>query len=589
MNTSAKLTIRFLLVTALLVGGAAAIAVGARGPAAAPPAGAPGAPAAPAVPIAPGTSIFGPNVLVFDPTSTNIQSQVDAVFKKQERAQFGADRYAILFKPGKYKANVQVGFYTHVAGLGASPDDVEVTGAVKATAGWMGGNATCTFWRCVENLSVVPSDDRGNSFWAVSQATAMRRVHIKGDLSLSLGGWSSGGFLADSRVDGRVNSGSQQQWFSRNNQWGGWSGGNWNMVFVGVTPPPSGNWPGRPYTVIEKAPVIREKPFLAMGQGGQFAVVVPDLRTEAGGTSWAAGTASSKSIPIEQFHIAMPGKDTAASINAALAGGKHLLLTPGIYRLEASLRVTRPGTVVLGLGYPTLVPTQGTPVISVADVDGVKVAGVLCDAGNPNSTVLVQMGDKGSTTSHAKDPSSLHDIFCRAGGMAVGTVDSMVVINSSDVIGDNFWLWRADHGSGAGWNSNKNANGITVNGQNVTLYGLFVEHQQQYQTVWNGNGGRLYFYQSELPYDPPSQDAWKHGTVNGYASYKVADTVTTHEAWGVGVYSVIRGGAVCDNAIEAPQGPGIKMRHLVAVRIAGRINYVINGKSPVNGQRATVD
>lgn len=552
---------------------------------------APGAAVVPVpMPAAGGAPDFGPNVLIFDPGMNDIQGKLDDVFKKQERAQFGQERFAILFKPGKYKATVQVGFYMQVAGLGQSPDDVEITGAVRAKANWMGGNATCNFWRAVENLSVNPTDDKGNSIWAVSQATAMRRVHVKGNLSLSDGGWSSGGFLADSKIDGRVNPGSQQQWFSRNDTWGGWNGGVWNMVFVGVAGAPQGNWPQRPYTIIDKTPLIREKPFLCVDARGHFEVMVPDLRTDApAGVSWGGTTPVGKAIPIEQFYIAHAGKDTAATMNAALAAGKNLLLTPGIYRLEASLMVTRPDTVVMGLGYANLVPTKGTPVLTVADVDGVKLAGILCDAGSPNSKTLVEIGEKTSATSHAKNPTSMHDIFVRAGGMAVGTVDCMVTINSNDVIGDNFWLWRADHGAGAGWNSNKNANGMIINGNNVTLYGMFVEHQQQYQTIWNGNGGRLYFYQSELPYDPPGQDAWKHGNVNGYASYKVADTVKTHEAWGVGVYSVIRGGTVCDNAIEAPEGPGIKMNHLTAVKIAGKINFVINGKNPVSGQRATAN
>jgi hypothetical protein len=102
-------------------------------------------------------------------------------------------------------------------------------------------------------------------------------------------------------------------------------------------------------------------------------------------------------------------------------------------------------------------------------------------------------------------------------------------INSNDTIVDHTWIWRADHGSGAGWTTNPSANGLVVNGNNVTAYGLFVEHHQQYQVLWNGNGGRTYFYQSEIPLRPagPGQlhqrlDA-KGARINGWASYKVAD------------------------------------------------------------------
>ena len=528
---------------------------------------------------------FGPNVLIFDPSMADIQTRIDAVFRKQERSQFGPDRFAYLFKPGKYNLDVQVGFYMQVLGLGRSPDDVSITGAVRSKATWMRSNATCNFWRTVENLSVTPTLENKINVWAVSQGVALRRTHIKGDMNLWDGGWSSGGFMADCKIDGQVNSGSQQQWFSRNDQWGKWVGGNWNMVFLGTVNPPEGSWPARPYTVIDKTPVIREKPYLFIDEAGRYFVMVPDLKTDgASGTTWSGGPTPGTALPIEQFHIARADKDTAASLNAALSQGKHLLLTPGIYHLDSAIRISRPGTVVLGLGYATLVPDKGTAAMEIADVDGVKVAGILCDASAVNSPTLLQVGQPGCSASHAADPIFLHDIYCRVGGAGVGTADCMVSINSSNVVGDNFWLWRADHGRGVGWTVNKNANGLIVNGNDVTIYGLFVEHCQEYQTIWNGNGGRVYFYQSEMPYDPPSQEAWRHGSVNGYASYKVADKVSTHEAWGLGVYCVFnRAPVVAENAIETPTAPGIRMHHMVSIRLGGGrpgsgINHVINGQ-----------
>lgn len=88
-------------------------------------------------------------------------------------------------------------------------------------------------------------------------------------------------------------------------------------------------------------------------------------------------------------------------------------------------------------------------------------------------------------------------MYFRVGGANYkGKVKNCVTINSNDVIGDNFWVWRADHGDNVGWNMNTAPNGIVINGDNVTMYGLFVEHFQEYQTIWNGNGGKLYFYQS---------------------------------------------------------------------------------------------
>ena len=253
----------------------------------------------------------------------------------------------------------------------------------------MGGNATCNFWRTVENLSVIPTGDKNPAtVWAVSQGGALRRTHIKGKLNLWDGGWSSGGFMADCQIDDRVVSGSQQQWFSRNCQWGQWRGAVWNMVFVGTVSPPSGDWPRRPYTVVDKTPVIREKPYLFI-DGDKYFVMVPSLATETAGTTWVKGATPGKKLPIEGFYLAHPGKDTALTINAALAQGKDLLLTPGIYPLEDAIRVTRPGTVVLGLGFATLIPQKGNPAMLVADVNDVSVGGLVIDAGTPNSSALL--------------------------------------------------------------------------------------------------------------------------------------------------------------------------------------------------------
>jgi hypothetical protein len=285
-----------------------------------------------------------------------IQKQIEEIFASQEQGQFNSNRYALLFKPGKDSLDIQVGFYTQVAGLGRSPDDVEVEGAVRVKARWMrNNNATCNFWRSAENLSVTPTIEGNVNVWAVSQATALRRVHVKGDLNLWYGGWSTGGFIADSVVDGEINSGSQQQWLCRNADWGSWIGGNWNMVFVGTTNPPPGRWPTKPYTVVDKTHIIREKPYLFIDETGGYFVMVPELaRQGSKGITWSTGQTPGTPIPIEEFYIARSDKDDAASINAALDAGKNLLITPGVYRLKGSLRVTRPDAVVLGLGYPTL-------------------------------------------------------------------------------------------------------------------------------------------------------------------------------------------------------------------------------------------
>ena len=543
---------------------------------------------------------FGPNVLLFDPAMPKevVQATLSGVFEKQERNQFGPERYAYLFKPGHYDLDVNVGFYTQVLGLGRSPGDVAITGAVHSEANWLGhGNATCNFWRACENLAVTPTGPTP-LHWAVSQGTSLRRTLINGDLDLWDRGWSSGGFMADCRVEGRVNSGTQQQWFSRNDSWGSWTGSNWNMTFVGVQNPPAGDWPHPPYTVITDTPLLREKPYLYLDAHGDYAVLVPALHTQSTrGTSWAGGPTVGKSVPLDRFYLAHAGRDTAATINAALDSGKHLLLTPGVYHLDASLRVTRPGTVVLGLGFATLVPDKGTSALEVADIGGVSVSGIIFDAGPAESPALLRVGEPGSAKDHSKDPTFLYDIVARVGGATAGTASACLVINSRNVVGDNLWIWRADHGAGVDWNGNKSRNGLIVNGTHVTVYGLFVEHFQEYQTLWNGEGGRVLFYQSELPYDAPTQASWQHGGVNGYASYKVADGVTSHEAWGLGVYGVFtHSPAKCLNAVEAPTSPAVHLRHLTSVWITGQegteITHVLSGRGEAvshANRKATLD
>jgi hypothetical protein len=524
---------------------------------------------------------FGPNVLIFDPSmpSQAIQKRIDEVYATLQHDEFSSQRKALLFLPGSYSVDVPVGFYTEIIGLGASPDATRIAGNMHADANHEHNNATTTFWRAAEGISIAPTG--GTMQWAVSQAVSLRRMHVRGDLVLHQHfGWASGGWMSDSLVDGNVGSGSQQQWISRNCDWKSWTGSNWNMVFVGVAHPPDGTWPSPPYTTVAKTPVVREKPFLQVNAAGEFSVRVPELHSDSIGITWSGGETPGETIPIAQFYIARPDVDSAETVNAQLAQGKNLILTPGIYELTAPIHVTRPHTVVLGLGFATLRPVKGTAALTTADADGIDIAGLLFDAGPTESPVLVEVGPEGSRAGHAKDPISLQDVFFRAGGAGVGRTKMNLQINSNDTLVDHTWIWRADHGDGVGWDLNTSENGLVVNGNQVTIYGLFVEHHQKFQVLWNGNGGRTYFYQSEIPYDPPNQSSYSSAPgVNGWASYKVADKVTSHEAWGLGVYSVfIYPNVVLTRAIETPKNSGVRFHDMIAVALGdrGEISHVIN-------------
>jgi len=529
---------------------------------------------------------FGDKVLIFNPSmsAADIQAQIDKVYAIQQHSEFGPDRYALVFLPGKYNVDVPIGFYTEVIGLGATPDAVHIAGNVHADASRPRDNATCTFWRAAEGFSVTPTG--GTMQWAVSQAAPFRRMHILGDIVLHQNrGWASGGWISDSLIDGNVGSGTQQQWFSRNSEWGSWTGSNWNMVFVGIPNPPAGEWPTPPYTKVALTPIVREKPFLAVDTHGNYSVRVPSLRTNSAGITWHGGSTPGRSIPIARFYIAHPGQDTAATINGQLDKGKNLIFAPGNYELTEPIHVTRANTVVMGLGFATLRPTNGTAALTTADADGIIVAGLLIDAGPVSSPVLLEVGPSASKAMHAKNPISLHDVFFRVGGAGPGRAVVNLLINSNDTIIDHTWIWRADHGSGVGWTTNPSANGLVVNGNNVTAYGLFVEHHQQYQVLWNGNAGRTYFYQSEIPYDPPDQASYTSGLdakgerINGWASYKVANTVSSHEAWGLGIYSVFRHpNVVLTRAIEVPTVPGVRFHHMITIALdnLGGISNVID-------------
>jgi hypothetical protein len=537
---------------------------------------------------------FGPNVLIFDPSMPPqaIQNKIDAVYAVQQHNEFGPQRNALLFLPGSYSVDVPVGFYTEVMGLGASPDTTRIAGNVHADANLEHNNATTTFWRAAEGLSVAPTG--GSMQWAVSQAISLRRMHVRGDLVLHQNhGWASGGWMSDSLVDGNVDSGSQQQWISRNCDWKSWTGSNWNMVFVGVVHPPEGSWPVPPYTKVELTPVVREKPFLQVNAAGEFSVRVPELRNDSIGITWHSGETAGETIPIERFYIARPDVDTSETINAQLDRGKNLILTPGIYDLTSALRVMRPHTVVLGLGFATLRPVNGTAAMTTADVDGIEIAGLLFDAGASQSPVLLEVGPEGSKAPHAEDPIALHDVFFRVGGAGAGRTRVNLRINSNHTLVDHTWIWRADHGAGVGWEQNTSETGLVVNGTDVTIYGLFVEHHQRFQVLWNGNGGRTYFYQSEIPYDPPNQTSYTSAPgVNGWASYKVADRVTNHQAWGLGVYSVFQHpDVVLTRAIETPKQPQVRFNNMITVALGdhGEISHVIddNGEATAMHPRVT--
>jgi uncharacterized protein involved in high-affinity Fe2+ transport len=555
---------------------------------------------------------LGSNVIVISPSESvaTISSTLNALGTQQNPNQFGTQRYEILFQPGTYGTaadplDFQIGYYESVEGLGQNPSQVVINGTIDSYNQCTNGvqtecYATDNFWRSVSNLTInvagLTGCFAGEEVWAASQASPMRRVDINGNTTLmdycdGSPDWASGGFIADSELNGTVENGSQQQYIVRNSDIGSWTNGVWNQVFCGdpgapaqsfgTTPVASGG--PEPYTTLSTCPTTQEEPYLYTDSSGNYDVFVPSVETNSSGPSWASGNTPGTSLSVNNSFYVVNSSSTITTINAALAAGENLLFTPGVYSYASTINVTKADTKIIGLGFATIIPTAGQTTINVADVGGVNISGLILDAGPENSPTLLTVGTAGSTVSHASDPVSIDDVFFRVGGAEVGSVTDAFIDNSNNSILDDIWSWRADHGAGGGsWTSDTAATGLTVNGNNVTAYGLAVEHYQQYETVWNGQGGTVIFFQNENPYDVPSQSAWmSSATQDGYPAFYIPNSVTTFQGYGMGSYSNFDVGPAIENAMgfQAPNTSGVVFHDIFTIWLNnfGGIQSVING------------
>uniref|UniRef100_A0A7S4MRK7 Pectate lyase superfamily protein domain-containing protein n=1 Tax=Odontella aurita TaxID=265563 RepID=A0A7S4MRK7_9STRA len=585
------------------------------------------------------------------------------------RRHFSEERHAILFAPGVYSVDVQVGYYVQVAGLGIESDDVVFRNTDRGpfvealnkhrTVGGRQGSSLDTFWRSAENFR---TEARFGQMWAVSQAAPLRRVRVAGDLILhDHGAYASGGHLANAVIEGgAIEFGSQQQWLCRSVDFnnlpdgGGvknWTdegalGGGWSRVFVDCTNPPEPRDGGKndggagPSVTVSDPSITVEKPFVALRSGDgdgdgekkkfDLRVPAPRRRNAKDGPLGADLIGANDDVrDFSRVKVAVatvknnegkevPDPDVSAKINEALEEGLDVVLSPGMYRLKESLRMERNDQVILGLGLATLVaPNDGSPCVRVASrLEGVRIAGIMLEASvlvekkvQAVATLLewgevreveveveVEGGTKKSASKIAdpgnpSNPGVLTDVFARVGGSNLNrtvSTDVMVRIHSGNVVGDNLWLWRADH---VDLRPGERPNfppldyhqvvegecpvetGIEVNGDDVTIHGLAVEHTTQHQTIWNGERGNVQFYQCEFPYD-----VRPHFGTSGFLGYKVNDSVKDHIVGGIGVYSNFRDpGVTVDTAIRHPRPHQVIHPFIVKLDNGGVIRTVVNG------------
>ena len=470
-----------------------------------------------------------------------------------------------------------------------------------------------TFWRSGENFA---SYAKQGLKWAVSQAAPLRRVHVGNDLYLHDGAaYASGGHLANTKVDGHTYAGGQQQYLMRNVDFqGGMSGGAWSMVHVGNIGDVPASSPGTEtspaITVVDTPKVRIEKPYVALQDGGKrFDLRVPRPLFDAEQTVGPLFDVTLEDAR-DFTRVRVVREDEPVSrIQEALDDGKDVVLAPGIFYLDVTIKIRTPNQVILGVGLASLVaPSDGSPCIHVApSVAGVRIAGIMLEASEKDTNMpspdmpatLLEWGDEGVIDAGQKEsPGALFDVFCRVGGATIGrrdaiAVDTMMRLHSGNIVGDNLWLWRADHAelgpseeanypniSTIFWQTEKNEyrveTGIEVFGDDVTMYGLAVEHANGHQTVWSGDRGVVHFYQNEFPY----------GVLRSYGEsdfrgFLLKDHVREHDLYSPGIYSNFRNdNVVVSTAIEHPESPFITIHNPFTVKLDnnGGIDSIVNDK-----------
>lgn len=460
-------------------------------------------------------------------TETGIEG-IKSAMTKAMQAQGGAGTswaqngcYAFVFHPGTYDFggwSIPISFQTSVRGLGEKPEDTVFKNCTIGSAK-KSGHVTDIFWRDLENLVL---DDDTDVQWYTSQECPIRRFSTKGDIILDNRDWSSGGFLSNVQAKS-INAHTQQQFCLKNINGKVKRSGNMNWVLINTDSDLTTWCNNGGATSIVNGKEVYDKPFI-LGDGS---IRVPKSFTKNG------YYLDYDYFDIVNVYNAKPS-DTASTINEQIGKGNAIIFTPGTYTIDEPIKLKHDYDLVIGLGWPVLKSGKSKqPVFDVTGSNCTIAGGILIDgeSGMPDSLVHL----------HSGSGSRLFDVCCRVlrpkSGDGVNGCNSMILVDQDNVYGENIWLWVADHqGSEGGradslkkWNQMRCKTGITVNGNNVRLFGLAVEHQYDVMTLWNGNNGECYFYQSEFAYG---------GDFANKPSYVVDNGVANHTLVGGGAYFV---------------------------------------------------
>ena len=395
-----------------------------------------------------GAPDFGPNVKIFDPSMPTSQIQADG---RRDRRPAGRQpvRAAAL------RAAVQARHLRHrrpsrSTSRSATTPSVAGPRRCRRTTSSSTGRSTCatsaTPSSCIAleqllALAVEPDHQRHQpdvgcytgEFWAVSQAAPMRRVHVNGLDDAD--GLLHRPVVRERRLhrrlavrrqhrDQRLAAAVARPRTARSTAGRTASGTRSSPASSARRPSASRATAscGGPYTTLADEPGDRER--RRSSTSTRPATTASSSRrrgTTPAGTTWASGPTAGCSIPIDDSSSPARRRRRRRSTTRWPAG-QNLILTPGVYDVDKTIKVKRADTVVLGLGFPTLDADQtATSPMTVADVPGVDIAGLIFDAGPKNSPVLLQVGTAERAQERPPhDPTALQDVFFRIGGAAAG-------------------------------------------------------------------------------------------------------------------------------------------------------------------------